>query len=41
MPRPLGLVEAYGMMLPLWEEALPNVTDDELLAAAEAVAAAK
>jgi hypothetical protein len=40
MLRPLGLVEAYGMMLPLWEEALLNVTDDELLAAAEAVATA-
>jgi diadenosine tetraphosphate (Ap4A) HIT family hydrolase len=40
MPRPLGMVEASGMMLPLWEDALPNVTDEELLAAAEAVAAA-
>jgi hypothetical protein len=28
------------MMLPLWKEALPNVKDDELLAATEAVAAA-
>jgi hypothetical protein len=28
------------MMLPLWEDALPNVTDEELRAAAEEVAAA-
>jgi hypothetical protein len=40
LPRPLGMVEASGMMLPIWEDALPNVTDEELLAAAKAVAAA-
>jgi diadenosine tetraphosphate (Ap4A) HIT family hydrolase len=40
VPRPLGMVEASGMMLPLWEDVLPNVTDEELLAAAEQVAAA-
>ena len=40
MPRPLGMVEASGMMLPLWEDVLPNVSDDELRTAAEAVAAA-
>jgi hypothetical protein len=28
------------MMLPLWEDVLPNVTDEELLAAAKRVAAA-
>jgi hypothetical protein len=28
------------MMLPLWEDALPNVMDEELLEAAESVAAA-
>lgn len=28
-----------GMMLPLWEDALPNVPDEELAAAAEVVAA--
>jgi hypothetical protein len=28
------------MMLPLWEDVLPNVTDEELRAAAEGVAAA-
>jgi diadenosine tetraphosphate (Ap4A) HIT family hydrolase len=40
LPRPLGMTEAAGMMLPLWEDALPNVPDDELRAAAERVAAA-
>jgi diadenosine tetraphosphate (Ap4A) HIT family hydrolase len=40
LPRPLGMVEASGMMLPLWEDVLPNVPDDELAAAARRVAAA-
>ncbi len=40
IPRPLGMVEASGMMLPLWEDVLPNVLDEELAAAAERVAAA-
>jgi hypothetical protein len=35
-----GRVEARGMMLPLWEEVLPNVPDDELRASAGRVAAA-
>lgn len=34
------MIEAAGMMLPLWEDVLPNVTDDELRAAAERVALA-
>jgi hypothetical protein len=34
------MVEASGMMLPLWEDVLPNVPDAELAAAAERVAAA-
>jgi hypothetical protein len=34
------MIEAAGMMLPLWEDVLPNVTDDELRAAAEQVALA-
>jgi diadenosine tetraphosphate (Ap4A) HIT family hydrolase len=38
LPRPLGMLEAKGMMLPLWEDVLPNVTDDELRGAAEVVA---
>ncbi|WP_426566180.1 HIT family protein [Angustibacter sp. McL0619] len=38
LPRPLGMLDAQGMMLPLWEDVLPNVTDDELLAAARGVA---
>jgi diadenosine tetraphosphate (Ap4A) HIT family hydrolase len=40
LPRPLGMVEAHGMMLPLWEDVLPNVPNEELRAAAEQVAAA-
>jgi diadenosine tetraphosphate (Ap4A) HIT family hydrolase len=40
LPRPLGMVEAAGMMLPLWEDVLPNVPDEELAAAASRVAAA-
>jgi len=40
LPRPLGMLEAKGMMLPLWEDVLPNVTDDELRAAAQLVAMA-
>jgi diadenosine tetraphosphate (Ap4A) HIT family hydrolase len=39
IPRPLGMLEAAGMMLPLWEEALPNVSDVALREAAERVAA--
>ncbi len=38
IPRPLGMLEATGMMLPLWEDVLPNVPDDELAAAAGRVA---
>jgi diadenosine tetraphosphate (Ap4A) HIT family hydrolase len=40
IPRPLGMVEANGMMLPLWEDVLPNVPDEELRDAAEQIAAA-
>jgi diadenosine tetraphosphate (Ap4A) HIT family hydrolase len=40
LPRPLGMVEASGAMLPLWEDVLPNVPDDELVVAARRVAAA-
>ena len=40
IPRPLGMLEAAGMMLPLWEDALPNVTNEELADAAAHVAAA-
>jgi hypothetical protein len=39
-PRPVGMLEASGMMLPLWEDVLPNVTDEELLEATKQVAAA-
>src|SRR5204862_279531 len=28
IPRPLGMVEAAGMMLPIWEDVLPNVPDE-------------
>ncbi len=37
LPRPLGMVEAAGMYLPIWEDALPNVPDDELAKAAQRV----
>jgi diadenosine tetraphosphate (Ap4A) HIT family hydrolase len=40
LPRPLGMLEARGMMLPVWEDAMPNVTDKELAAAARRIAAA-
>lgn len=40
VPRPLGMLEASGMMLPIWEDALPNVPDEKLAAAARGVAAA-
>jgi diadenosine tetraphosphate (Ap4A) HIT family hydrolase len=40
VPRPLGMVDACGMMLPLWEDVLPNVSDEELREAAEKIAAA-
>lgn len=40
IPRPLGMLEARGMMLPLWEDVLPNASDDELRDAAERIAAA-
>jgi diadenosine tetraphosphate (Ap4A) HIT family hydrolase len=40
IPRPLGMLDARGMMLPVWEDALPNVGDEELAAAAARVAAA-
>jgi hypothetical protein len=33
------MLDAQGMMLPLWEDVLPNATDDDLRAAAEKVAA--
>ncbi len=40
MPRPLGMLEARNYMLPLWEDVLPNVSDEELRLAAEKVASA-
>jgi diadenosine tetraphosphate (Ap4A) HIT family hydrolase len=39
LPRPLGMLEAKNFMLPLWEDVLPNVSDEELLEAARRVAA--
>lgn len=39
LPRPLGFLEASGMMLPLWEDAMPNVPDEECRAAAEQIVA--
>jgi diadenosine tetraphosphate (Ap4A) HIT family hydrolase len=40
IPRPLGMLEATGMHLPVWEDVLPNVPDEELVDAAKRVAAA-
>jgi hypothetical protein len=34
------MVEAAGMMLPIWEDVLPNVPDEELAAAAARVGSA-
>jgi diadenosine tetraphosphate (Ap4A) HIT family hydrolase len=39
LPRPEGMLEARGAMLPLWEDVLPSASDEELRAAAERVAA--
>jgi len=39
LPRPLGMLDAAGAMLPLWEDVLPNVPDAELRVAAEELAA--
>jgi diadenosine tetraphosphate (Ap4A) HIT family hydrolase len=40
LPRPLGMLDARGMMLPIWEDVFPNLPDEELRRAAERVAAA-
>ena len=40
LPRPLGMTEARGMYLPIWEDILPNVPDAETEDAAKRVAAA-
>jgi diadenosine tetraphosphate (Ap4A) HIT family hydrolase len=40
LPRPLGMLEAMGPYLPLWEDVLPNLPDEECRAAVEKVAAA-
>ncbi len=39
VPRPLGMIEASGPSLPIWADALPNIDDAGLRAAAEQVAA--
>lgn len=38
MPRPLGMIEASGHLLPVWEDVLPRVPDAELEAAARDIA---
>ncbi|MGI9156345.1 MAG: HIT family protein [Marmoricola sp.] len=40
MPRPLGMLEASNFYLPIWEDVLPNVPDEQAAAAADRVAAA-
>jgi diadenosine tetraphosphate (Ap4A) HIT family hydrolase len=37
LPRPLGMLEASGMFLPIWEDALPNVSNQDLATAAKRV----
>jgi hypothetical protein len=38
LPRPLGMLEASGYALPVWEDVLPKVPDAELAAAARRIA---
>jgi diadenosine tetraphosphate (Ap4A) HIT family hydrolase len=40
LPRPLGMLEAMGPYLPLWEDVLPRVPDDESEAAVQRIVAA-
>jgi diadenosine tetraphosphate (Ap4A) HIT family hydrolase len=40
LPRPLGMVEAVGHALAVWEDVLPTVPDEELAAAARRIARA-
>lgn len=39
LPRPLGMLEASGPMLPIWEDVLPSHPDEEMAEAARRVAA--
>lgn len=39
LPRPLGMVQAQGMMLPLWEELLPEASDEAIATAKERIRA--
>jgi diadenosine tetraphosphate (Ap4A) HIT family hydrolase len=38
LPRPLGMLEASKMMLPLWEEVLPQASDEAIDAAKSSIA---
>jgi diadenosine tetraphosphate (Ap4A) HIT family hydrolase len=40
LPRPLGMLEAMGHFLPLWEDVLPNASDEDCRTAVAKVAAA-
>lgn len=40
LPRPLGFLDAQGMYLPVWEDVLPEVPDEESRAAARKIAVA-
>jgi diadenosine tetraphosphate (Ap4A) HIT family hydrolase len=40
LPRPLGMLEASKMMLPLWEDVLPKAGDEAIAAARKRIAAA-
>ena len=39
LPRPLGMLQAQKMMLPLWEEVLPNISDEAVKEAMELIGA--
>jgi diadenosine tetraphosphate (Ap4A) HIT family hydrolase len=39
LPRPLGMLQARGMMLPLWEELLPPASEEAIAVAKASIAA--
>ncbi|MEP6697257.1 MAG: hypothetical protein ABJA34_10305 [Pseudonocardiales bacterium] len=39
LPRPLGMIQAQGMMLPLWEGVLPEASGEAIAAAKAAIGA--
>jgi hypothetical protein len=39
LPRPLGMLQAQKMMLPLWEDVLPRASEQAIAAAKQQIAA--